>query len=224
MITVTHAHRDRSANAKDSQRDYGNAGEDFTLEAAYRRTAVIRRVVLFEDHNYSHGQTGTDHAYDAVVPLTVAPVTVGCHHVLRSLGRRHQNTGHRHGHWHSRYGYLPIEKYAGRRFDKVRISALNAHYRRPVACKVWENASLDAVGRLNFCAVGIATLHICLAHSRQFELGPLRTKETRMLSPHEFTTLMLVKQTPDEIELDRAELRTLLERQLVIVELLASGH
>jgi hypothetical protein len=93
-----------------------------------------------------------------------------------------------------------------------------------VACKVWENASLDAVGRLNFCAVGIATLHICLAHSRQFELGPLRTKETRMLSPHEFTTLMLVKQTPDEIELDRAELRTLLERQLVIVELLASGH
>ncbi|MFL9862238.1 hypothetical protein PQR72_42075 [Paraburkholderia madseniana] len=45
-----------------------------------------------------------------------------------------------------------------------------------------------------------------------------------MLSPHEFTTLMLVKETPDEIELDLAELRTLLERQLVIVELLASGH
>jgi hypothetical protein len=45
-----------------------------------------------------------------------------------------------------------------------------------------------------------------------------------MLSPHEFTTLMLVKDASEQIELDSAELRTLLERQLVIVELLASGH
>jgi hypothetical protein len=45
-----------------------------------------------------------------------------------------------------------------------------------------------------------------------------------MLSPHEFTTLMLVKDAPDQIELDLDELRILLERQLVIVELLASGQ
>jgi hypothetical protein len=44
-----------------------------------------------------------------------------------------------------------------------------------------------------------------------------------MLSPHEFTTLMIVKNAPDQIELDRAELHTLLERHLVAVEL-ASGH
>ncbi|MFL9905305.1 hypothetical protein [Paraburkholderia sp. RL17-337-BIB-A] len=45
-----------------------------------------------------------------------------------------------------------------------------------------------------------------------------------MLSPHEFTTLMLVRDASDQIEPDSAELRTLLERQLVIVELLPSGH
>ena len=45
-----------------------------------------------------------------------------------------------------------------------------------------------------------------------------------VLSPHEFTTLMLVKDAPDQIEADRAELHTLLEHQLVTFELLASGH
>jgi hypothetical protein len=45
-----------------------------------------------------------------------------------------------------------------------------------------------------------------------------------MLSPHEFTTLMIVKDAPDQIEPDREELHTLLERHLVIVERLASGH
>lgn len=44
-----------------------------------------------------------------------------------------------------------------------------------------------------------------------------------MLSPHEFATLMLVKNAPDQIDLDRAELDTLLERQLVALEQLASG-
>jgi hypothetical protein len=44
-----------------------------------------------------------------------------------------------------------------------------------------------------------------------------------MLSPHEFATLMLVKSAPDQIELDRAELDTLLERQLVALEQLACG-
>jgi hypothetical protein len=45
-----------------------------------------------------------------------------------------------------------------------------------------------------------------------------------MLSPHEFATLMLVKDAPDQIDLDRAELDILLERQLVALEQLASGH
>ena len=45
-----------------------------------------------------------------------------------------------------------------------------------------------------------------------------------MLSPHEFTTLMLVRDAPDQIEADRAELHTLLKHQLVIFELLASGQ
>ncbi|MBC8751032.1 histidine kinase dimerization/phospho-acceptor domain-containing protein [Paraburkholderia sp. WC7.3d] len=48
-------------------------------------------------------------------------------------------------------------------------------------------------------------------------------EETRMLSPHEFATLMLIKDAPDQIDLDRAELDTLLEHQLVALEELASG-
>jgi hypothetical protein len=45
-----------------------------------------------------------------------------------------------------------------------------------------------------------------------------------MLSPHEFATLMLVKAAPDQIDLNREELDTLLEHQLVALEQLASGH
>jgi len=45
-----------------------------------------------------------------------------------------------------------------------------------------------------------------------------------MLSPHEFATLMLIKNAPDQIELDRAELNALLERQLISLENLASGR
>jgi hypothetical protein len=45
-----------------------------------------------------------------------------------------------------------------------------------------------------------------------------------MLSPHEFATLMLIKDAPDQIELGRAELDTLLERQLISLESLAPGH
>lgn len=45
-----------------------------------------------------------------------------------------------------------------------------------------------------------------------------------MLSPHEFTTLMMLQNAPDQIEPDRDELHALQERHLVIVELLASGH
>ncbi|RKP45963.1 hypothetical protein [Trinickia fusca] len=39
-----------------------------------------------------------------------------------------------------------------------------------------------------------------------------------MLSPHEFATLILVRDAPDQIEADRAELDTLLERELVALE------
>lgn len=34
-----------------------------------------------------------------------------------------------------------------------------------------------------------------------------------MLSPHEFATLMLVRQAPDQLDMNRAELDALLERQ-----------
>jgi hypothetical protein len=43
-----------------------------------------------------------------------------------------------------------------------------------------------------------------------------------MLSPHEFATLLLVKDAADQIA-DRAELGALVERQLVSLEALASG-
>ena len=45
-----------------------------------------------------------------------------------------------------------------------------------------------------------------------------------MLSPHEFATLMLIKASPDQIDLGRAELDTLFEQQLISLENLASGH
>lgn len=45
-----------------------------------------------------------------------------------------------------------------------------------------------------------------------------------MLSPHEFATLMLLKDAPDLMSLDRADLEALLDRQLVSLEQLASGQ
>ncbi|WP_158906213.1 hypothetical protein [Burkholderia sp. L27(2015)] len=45
-----------------------------------------------------------------------------------------------------------------------------------------------------------------------------------MLSPHEFATLMLVKNAQEQIDLDRADLDALLERQLVSLESLAEGR
>lgn len=45
-----------------------------------------------------------------------------------------------------------------------------------------------------------------------------------MLSPHEFATLMLVRHAPDQIDMNRAELDALLERQLVMLEHTAGGH
>ena len=45
-----------------------------------------------------------------------------------------------------------------------------------------------------------------------------------MLSPHEFATLMLVRQAPDQIDMNRAELDALLERQLVMLEHCAAGR
>ena len=45
-----------------------------------------------------------------------------------------------------------------------------------------------------------------------------------MLSAHEFATLMLVSQSPEQVDMNRAELDTLLERQLVMLERSAEGH
>lgn len=45
-----------------------------------------------------------------------------------------------------------------------------------------------------------------------------------MLSPHEFATLMLVRHSPDQIDMNREELDTLLERQLVALEQWTEGH
>ncbi|ABM51387.1 phage tail assembly chaperone [Burkholderia pseudomallei] len=45
-----------------------------------------------------------------------------------------------------------------------------------------------------------------------------------MLSPHEFATLLLVKDAPDQADMDRDELDALLERQLVKLEALGSGR
>jgi hypothetical protein len=48
--------------------------------------------------------------------------------------------------------------------------------------------------------------------------------EAPVLSPHEFTTLMVVRDAPDQIEMDRLELRTLLDLRLVILEQSAGGE
>jgi hypothetical protein len=53
--------------------------------------------------------------------------------------------------------------------------------------------------------------------------NPDKAGDTSMLSPHEFATLMLVKSAPEQIDLNREELDTLLERQLIALEELASG-
>jgi hypothetical protein len=45
-----------------------------------------------------------------------------------------------------------------------------------------------------------------------------------MLSPHEFATLMLVRRAPDQLDMNRAELDALLERQLVMLEHGAAGR
>ncbi|WP_072617497.1 hypothetical protein [Pandoraea vervacti] len=45
-----------------------------------------------------------------------------------------------------------------------------------------------------------------------------------MLSPHEFATLMLVRHAPEQIDMNRAELDALLERQLVMLEQSAEGR
>jgi hypothetical protein len=45
-----------------------------------------------------------------------------------------------------------------------------------------------------------------------------------MLSPHEFATLLLVKDAPNQVDMQREDLDALLERQLVQLERLASGR
>jgi hypothetical protein len=45
-----------------------------------------------------------------------------------------------------------------------------------------------------------------------------------MLSPHEFATLLLIKNAPQQVEMDRDELDALLERQLIELEQLPTGQ
>jgi hypothetical protein len=51
-----------------------------------------------------------------------------------------------------------------------------------------------------------------------------RHGEHEMLSPHEFATLLLVQEAPNQVDMEREELDALLERQLVQLENLASGR
>ncbi|KVF26370.1 hypothetical protein WJ07_09035 [Burkholderia vietnamiensis] len=44
-----------------------------------------------------------------------------------------------------------------------------------------------------------------------------------MLSPHEFATLMLIRHAPDQLDNGRAEIDTLLARQLIMLEHRADG-
>jgi hypothetical protein len=43
-------------------------------------------------------------------------------------------------------------------------------------------------------------------------------QENRMLSPHEFATLMLVKHAEQSVDFDQADLLTLIERKLVVFD------
>ena len=45
-----------------------------------------------------------------------------------------------------------------------------------------------------------------------------------MLSPREFATLMLLKDAPDQIDPDRADLEALLERQLITLKSSCPGN
>jgi len=57
-------------------------------------------------------------------------------------------------------------------------------------------------------------------HARRDALTnrPPRPAKTTMLSPHELATLMLVRGAPDQIDMTRAELDTLLARRLIALE------
>ncbi|WP_296660469.1 hypothetical protein [Paraburkholderia sp.] len=45
-----------------------------------------------------------------------------------------------------------------------------------------------------------------------------------MLSPHEIATLMLVRHSPDQIDMNRTELDTLIERRLLALEQRTEGR
>jgi hypothetical protein len=53
---------------------------------------------------------------------------------------------------------------------------------------------------------------------------PLKSKETTLLSPHEIAALMLLKTDQHLDHLDLGDLDALCERQLVMLEKLASGY
>ncbi len=45
-----------------------------------------------------------------------------------------------------------------------------------------------------------------------------------LLSPHEIATLMLVRHSAEQIDMNRSELHTLLERRLIALEQREGGH
>ncbi|HWT67187.1 MAG TPA: hypothetical protein VN151_13820 [Terracidiphilus sp.] len=53
--------------------------------------------------------------------------------------------------------------------------------------------------------------------------GTFGSTETTMLSPHEIAALMLLETNPQSDDLDLGDLQALCERQLVLLENLASG-
>ncbi|MFC0398804.1 hypothetical protein ACFFIG_10275 [Paraburkholderia rhizosphaerae] len=51
----------------------------------------------------------------------------------------------------------------------------------------------------------------------------MQQREAQMLSAHEFATLLLIRNAPELTDLDRGELQTLLEQQLIALEQTVNG-
>ncbi|MDR8731683.1 hypothetical protein FEQ05_02667 [Burkholderia pseudomultivorans] len=78
-------------------------------------------------------------------------------------------------------------------------------------------------GECSFSPLAIP-LGVSCAGVRAGRAGRPVAMERTMLSPHEFATLLLVKDAPDQTNMDRDEIDALLEQQLVRLEGLGSGR
>jgi hypothetical protein len=52
----------------------------------------------------------------------------------------------------------------------------------------------------------------------------MKTSSSAFLSPHEIATLMLLRRAPDQVEMTRAELDTLIDSQFISLEYDAHDH